>query len=433
MRPFTFAPIFMLLNSLTKHQRIWIIFSQMILTVSAILICLFYLMRIYEVPVYTTEFQILREGVMDSSDIHISIVRDYDIYESENGMFRNKNKHPSGIRIEGLFYNKTDIARTNMLSKDNMLYSKLADVKNNAKIDINNNLGELVYLMIRGKSRQFMGGTHGSSEKTNEYYNDTIRKITDYYHYGVMNEHNNVNERYCKRNQWVIPFDTLFQYAKQTVNKEEFLTECIFLNSKGDNSIPVFHSISGGNFKKPNPFFVLEDFSKLVEVIRIPPSSAQFVKSLTIDYMCPTDFGTLYPKPDVMTYGAIRYTDPNKLNQIAWNGLEYHAEFPDMENFQDVRLFAITTIVTILITIFFKLIYSLLKECIWGKLKSQPKKVLIIVSVVFLLMIIFLIISGYLTDVKPHKFSIPVLYEPDYVSCLYSGCKKLNVNTLQLV
>lgn len=149
--------------------------------------------------------------------------------------------------------------------------------------------------------------------------------------------------------------------------------------------------------------------------------------------MCPTDFGTLYPKPDVMTYGAIRYTDPNKLNQIAWNGLEYHAEFPDMENFQDVRLFAITTIVTILITIFFKLIYSLLKECIWGKLKSQPKKVLIIVSVVFLLMIIFLIISGYLTDVKPHKFSIPVLYEPDYVSCLYSGCKRLNVNTLQLV
>ena len=147
-----------------------------------------------------------------------------------------------------------------------MLYSKLADVKNNAKIDINNNLGELVYLMIRGKSRQFMGGTHGSSEKTNEYYNDTIRKITDYYHYGVMNEHNNVNERYCKRNQWVIPFDTLFQYAKQTVNREEFLTECIFLNSKGDNSIPVFHSISGGNFKKPNPFFVLEDLS--VQIIR---------------------------------------------------------------------------------------------------------------------------------------------------------------------
>lgn len=423
----------MLLTSLTKHQRIWVIFSQIILIASAISIFLFYLKKIYEVPVYTTEVQILHEGFMDSTDIHISIVRDYDIYESENGMFRNKNRHPSGIRIEGLFYNKTDVGRFNMLSKDNLLYSKLEDVTNNAKFDIKNNLGELVYLMIRGKRRQFLGVSHGSFEKTNEYYNDTIRRITDYYHYGVMNEYNNVNGQYCKKNQWIIPFDTLFQYAKQTANKEEFLTECIFANSTTDNSIPVFHSISGDNFRKPNLFLVLEDFSKIVEVIRIPPASAQFVKSLTIDYMCPTDFGTLYPKPDMMTYGAIRYTDPKKLNQIAWNGLEYHAKFPDMENFQDVRLFAITTIVTILITIFFKLIYNLLKECFWGKLKSQPRQVLKMVFVVLLITVLFFVISCYLTDIKPHKFSTPVLYDPDFVSYLYPNCKTLDINTSHLV
>ena len=153
MKPFTFAPISMLLTSLTKHQRIWVIFSQIILIASAISIFLFYLKKIYEVPVYTTEVQILHEGFMDSTDIHISIVRDYDIYESENGMFRNKNRHPSGIRIEGLFYNKTDVGRSNMLSKDNLLYSKLEDVTNTAKFDIKNKLGELVYLMIRGKRR----------------------------------------------------------------------------------------------------------------------------------------------------------------------------------------------------------------------------------------------------------------------------------------
>lgn len=423
----------MLLTSLTKHQRRWVIFSQIILIASAISIFLFYLKKIYEVPVYTTEVQILREGCMDSSDIHISIVRDYDIYDSENGMFRNKNKHPSGIRIEGLFYNKTNVGRTNILSKDNLLYSKLEDVTNNAKFDLKNNLGELVYLMIRGKSRQFLGVRQGSFEKTNEYHNDTIRRITDYYHYGVMNEYNNVNRQYCKKNKWVIPFDTLFQYAKQVVNKEEFLTECIFVNSTTDNSIPVFHSISGDNFRKPNRYLVLEDISKLVEVIRIPPASAQHIKSLTIDYMCPTDFGTLYPKPDIMTYGAIRYTDPKKLNQIAWNGLEYHANFPDMENFQNVRLFATTTILTILITIFLKLIYNLLKECLWKKLKGQPQKVLMIVFIVSLLIVLFLVISGYLSDVKPHKFSIPVLYEPDYISHLCPNCKFLNVNTLLLV
>ncbi len=396
-------------------QRKWVVSCHILLTVLAISVSLFYLIKIYDVPLYTTEFQLLHEGLLDSSNVHISIVRNYDNYRSDNGKFRDFRKQPGGIKVEGVFYNKTSTTHSDLLSADSLIYNKLEEVLDTVEYDYRNNLGDFVYLMIRGKSRQFWGIKHGNMEKSAEYYNDTIKLQSNYYHYGIMNVDKNPNARYFKRGKWIIPANSLFIYAKQEIDKDEYYSERFIVNSNTDSVIPVFQSISGDDFRKPNPLSAVEDVSKLVEIIRIPPASARNIKSLTIDYVCPTEFGTLLPEPDLITYSAIRYTDPKKLNQIAWNGLEYHAKFPDMENFQEIRLFAITTIITILITLLFSLLYKLIKGWIWKKWRKHPKKILFLLIILTLTTITFLTVSIYLSTVDPLNFNIHSLNEPAFV------------------
>ena len=216
-----------------EHQRKWVLSCQILLSILGVFVASFYLMKIYEVPVYTTEFQILHEGVMDSSNIHLSLVRDYDTYKSDEGKYRRKLINSGGIKIEGLFYDVSRITHSNILSKDDsMIYSKLDEMLDTAKFDYKNNLGDLAYLTIRGKSRQFWGVKYGNDVKSEELCDTILEKPTEYYHYGIMNVEERVDTRYCKRGRWQMPIKNLFTYTKQRVFQEEYNSERFYVNSK---------------------------------------------------------------------------------------------------------------------------------------------------------------------------------------------------------
>lgn len=69
----------------------------------------------------------------------------------------------------------------------------------------------------------------------------------------------------------------------------------------------------------------------------------------------------MYPEPDVMTVSGFMFTDSLKLQQIMSDGIEFHAKFPQTEGLQNARMFVVTTLISILISVVFTLSYQIIK------------------------------------------------------------------------
>lgn len=74
--------------------------------------------------------------------------------------------------------------------------------------------------------------------------------------------------------------------------------------------------------------------------------------SLTIDFVGSTLFSKMSPEPDAITMSSITFTDQSKIQQISKSGLQFHAQFVELQNRQQVRLFLLTSIMAGLFTIF---------------------------------------------------------------------------------
>lgn len=85
------------------------------------------------------------------------------------------------------------------------------------------------------------------------------------------------------------------------------------------------------------------------------------LKLLKINYGTAVQISGLNPEPDVLTYDGFEYTDKDKIRFIILNGLEYHVSIPELANIQLAKIFALTTIVTLLLTLFLKLLWIKLK------------------------------------------------------------------------
>ena len=82
---------------------------------------------------------------------------------------------------------------------------------------------------------------------------------------------------------------------------------------------------------------------------------------LEFDFGGATEFSGIYPKPDVITMSSIIYTDLNKLHYICDNGLWLHAKFSQMENFQILRMFIMTTLWGFFVALAFSSAFKSLK------------------------------------------------------------------------
>ena len=67
---------------------------------------------------------------------------------------------------------------------------------------------------------------------------------------------------------------------------------------------------------------------------------------LTVDFVGATDFYPMKIEPDERGSNYIKFTDPKKIMQIRRDGLQFYAQFKELENRQTIRCFAVTAILS---------------------------------------------------------------------------------------
>lgn len=90
---------------------------------------------------------------------------------------------------------------------------------------------------------------------------------------------------------------------------------------------------------------------------------------LLLDFMAPTNFGTIYPEPDKFNSSQIQYTNKEKLFAIPKDGLLIYANSPSRQNLQNSRNFVLTSIITLLFTLTCTVLYKIIQT----KLRKRKK------------------------------------------------------------
>ena len=119
------------------------------------------------------------------------------------------------------------------------------------------------------------------------------------------------------------------------------------------------------------------------------------MRKLGFYFLGSTEFSAIYPNPDIVSINSIEYNNPDKLAIIAEQGLTFHTKFSDMENKQQARMFAITTVLTLLITLLLKYLYILTVD-FWRRIYDSHKRLFYVLFVAILtLPLLYLFISLY--------------------------------------
>lgn len=103
----------------------------------------------------------------------------------------------------------------------------------------------------------------------------------------------------------------------------------------------------------------LEDISQAYYNLKIKSATTDSI-NLKIDFVGVTDFSYMDPMPDKVTMSSIEFNDPVKIFKIRADGLRFHAHFKELDNWQVIRQFSVTAIMSGLFIIFigfFILIY----------------------------------------------------------------------------
>lgn len=95
----------------------------------------------------------------------------------------------------------------------------------------------------------------------------------------------------------------------------------------------------------------LEDISQSYINLVLNSNTIDSIK-LTIDFVGVTEFSKMEPEPDSINMSRIVFTDPVKLYKIRVNGLKFHAKFVELENFQQIRVFSVTAIMSAFVLVF---------------------------------------------------------------------------------
>lgn len=134
---------------------------------------------------------------------------------------------------------------------------------------------------------------------------------------------------------------------------------------------------------------------KLYDVSRVNyrlsiPGGRSYVNSLAVYFFGPTEFLPMYPEPDVVDRNYIAFLDSEKLKYIQEHGLEFDAKFPFSENTQNMKIFVLTSVITVLLTLFFRQVYILIRPYLK---KIKTKTYVISLSAIFLVILIWMILS----------------------------------------
>ena len=370
------------------------------------LLCFYTLIKVYEVPVYYTNIDIVAENSHNYGKIDINIIRNYDRPDKYTSLPESLKYFPSlknnlgGIYVHGKFKSAPHwglgfIGRRKLDSLQNVCIEARRKYTQTALES-----PQFVYLSIVTSDRQMLGNKKWP-EPDAFYCNDTeIATRTKYFN----GEREIVEENV---------FNDYFQYGK--ISKYGSGGGChdetFYYTSTADSLLSVHTSITTPAFRKPPVWRTLEDVSKLVEIIELGQKSDEsngimwrITNRLKIDYVGPAEFSEhITPKPDSITLNYILYTDPRKIEKIGKHGLRCHVIFPDMENIQEARVFILSGLVTGLFALFFKYFYRFIKNFI--KYYSIKKKYIVLAIVLITIIVFFLFCVLLQQEVNPHSLT----------------------------
>lgn len=188
-----------------------------------------------------------------------------------------------------------------------------------------------------------------------------------------------------------------------SVYKTTNLTDAIH---NGNCEIIFFTGAEFDNWFDNNETFTMADtqnwrnhaagvWRKLYDVSRVNyrlsiPGSNCYINSLAIYFYGPTEFLPMYPEPDVVDRNYIAFLDSEKLIYIQEHGLELNAKFPFSENTQNMKIFVLTSVITVLLTLFFRQVYILIRPYLK---KIKTKTFVIGLSAIFFIILVCIILS----------------------------------------
>lgn len=108
-----------------------------------------------------------------------------------------------------------------------------------------------------------------------------------------------------------------------------------------------------------NIWLKLYDVSRFNYRLVLPKND--YINSFAVYFYGPTELLTINPSPDIMAHNYIVYTNQDKIRHIQSNDLEIAAKFPYSENLQNMKIFILTSAITVLLTLLFRQLYLLLK------------------------------------------------------------------------
>lgn len=374
-------------NSTPKGNRT-IICIKLVLTLIGIIITSVFLWKIYEVPVYHTNFRVNHNT--DSIDISIKIVRDFDlrnhISKDTTSSDWKYGKHTGYLQVDGYAYSyNTDsikLKKYSNMSKSmehnlrNMLDHHLQDSGAYRFID---KVKNIVYIQTSGTRRQLF-------RFWNFVQNDTFlynKACTLEYKDNTLLQHYRID------------------YSRINPNMPHgmFMVEDVCTSGIKDKRTLFKQLYFSSELDKPHFFMTAEDYSKIIEEFHFEGLDAKNIHKLDIDYKGAAEFGLLFPKPDSMTISSIHYYTLEKINQIFKDGLRYQVRFPELGNMQEIRIFFATMVLAGLLGIFFNLLYRFCRPWFIGLWQTKSDN--IISLTIFVSIILFVIIAYFIYISQP--------------------------------
>ncbi len=350
----------------------------------------FMLEKIYEVPVYKTHIDIANVGSISplSESFDVTIIRNYDRQDKPSLPYNNRPykdlfpKKGAGVNLSGIA--KVDTPYVEHTNHRGSVLDKILEPVSHMLDTIDFKWGggtSLVYTSITTSYRQTFWPSY------NWPYIHSEKPYCQYFFNG-------------KEGKWVyFNKDSHFLYhaIKEDDNGNGVIAESYSFVSKNDTILPFENNLWTKAHGAPT-LLTAEDVSKIFEIIEIGDKeklyfSTYALNSLTIDYIAPAEFSEIItPEPDEKTISSIRYTDKNKLGQIAKDGLRFHVKFPDMENIQNIRIFMLTALLTGLAAILFRSLF-IIGYHLWNQYKnnSQIRKLTIIMLIILIILLVLIL------------------------------------------
>ena len=105
------------------------------------------------------------------------------------------------------------------------------------------------------------------------------------------------------------------------------------------------------------PWGRLEDISQAYVNVKLESYTIDSIV-VNIDFIGATEFSAMDPIPDKVGMSNIIFSDPIKIYKIKTNGLRFHARFIELENWQQIRVFTVTAIMSAFVIVFVVFIIS---------------------------------------------------------------------------